>query len=292
MDSDLRIKLADIGLPEALADCIVNHYPDIEIPIPLDHIANAVGIIEIAGQKTAAFEGALVTNEAKTTGSIAYNLSSGIERRRFTIAHELGHFLILSHGASAQCAKADMGVIKSQDAKRHKEAEANRFSASLLMPKSLFVRDIHRLGAPETEHIVSLASKYKVSKEAAAWRYTDLCEHACAIIFSHQGLVRYFCKTDSFPFIEVQPRKPLPADSLSARQRGEPGNLTEWTETAPETWLGSSRRLAGKVVYEQFLEQQDGYRLTMLTIDDMPDEEEPDEDAQLEESWAVRFRRR
>ena len=33
------------------------------------------------------------------------------------------------------------------------------------------------------------------------------------------------------------------------------------------------------------------YRLTMLTIDDMPDEDEPDEDNELEESWAIRFRR-
>jgi hypothetical protein len=29
----------------------------------------------------------------------------------------------------------------------------------------------------------------------------------------------------------------------------------------------------------------------MLTIDDMPDENEPDEDQELEESWTIRFRR-
>lgn len=49
--------------------------------------------------------------------------------------------------------------------------------------------------------------------------------------------------------------------------------------------------MASKVVYEQYLEQQGDRRLTMLTIDDMPDDDEPDEDAELENGWAVRFRK-
>jgi hypothetical protein len=81
-----------------------------------------------------------------------------------------------------------------------------------------------------------------------------------------------------------------PARSRRAA-RGEPGHLSECTETAPEIWLGATRRVSGKVIYEQFLEQQDGYRLTMLTIDDVPDEDEPSEDQELEEGWTVRFRR-
>jgi Zn-dependent peptidase ImmA (M78 family) len=102
MDDELRMKLADLGSPEALADCIIAHYPDIEIPIPLERIAQAVGIVDIVGHTTGSFEGVLVTNAAKSTGSIAYNEASRIERRRFTIAHEIGHFLIPWHGASAQ----------------------------------------------------------------------------------------------------------------------------------------------------------------------------------------------
>jgi hypothetical protein len=135
MDDELRMKLADLGSPEALADSIIAHYPAIEIPIPVKRIAKAVGILDIVGQTTGSFEGVLVTTAAKGTGSIAYNNASRIERRRFTIAHEIGHFLIPWHDASAQCASADMGVLKSQDARRSKEAEANRFAAALLTPR-------------------------------------------------------------------------------------------------------------------------------------------------------------
>lgn len=292
MDEELRIKLADLGSPEALADCIVDHYPDIDIPIPLNWIAEAVGIIEIVGQKTNSFEGILITDSAKAQGSIAYNETSRLERRRFTIAHELGHFLLPLHGDSAQCAKTDMGVLKSNDPNRAREAEANRFASSLLMPKKFFMRDIRRLGAAETEHVVKLAGNYEVSKEAAARRYTDLCDHMCAVIFSHRGKLRYLCKTANFPFIDIRNDQPLPTEAISARQQGEPGRMSEWSETAAEIWIGTSHRLRGRVLYEQFLHQANGYRLSMLTIDDAPDEEEPDEEEELEESWTPRFPRR
>ena len=233
----------------------------------------------------------LVTDDAKSTGSIAYNAASRLEPRRFTIAHEIGHFLIPWHDASAQCAIADMGVLRSQDARKSKEAEANRFAAALLTSTALFARDVRRCGAPETEHVLALAKKYRVSKEMAARRYTELCDHICAVIFSHRGAVRYFVKSQGCPFLDVKKGNPLPPGSLSARARSEPGHLSEWTETSPVIWFAASRRTTGSVIYEQFLEQQGGYRLTMLTIDGLMDEDEPDEDQELEESWVPRFRR-
>ena len=289
MDDELRMKLADLGSPEALADCIVSHFPDIEIPIPLERIAEAVGIVEVIAQTTDGFEGVLITDGSKTKGSIAYNDLSRLERRRFTIAHELGHFVLPLHGAGAQCVKADMGVLASKDANRAREAEANRFAASLLMPKSLFQRDIRRLGSPETEHIVKLAGDYEVSKEAAARRYTDLCDHCCAVIFSRHGKFRHFCKTKTFPFIDMRADQPLPHQSISARTNSEPGQLSEWSETASTIWISEAGRLGGKVLYEQYLDQANGYRLSMLSIDDASDESEPDEDEELEESWTPKF---
>jgi Zn-dependent peptidase ImmA (M78 family) len=291
MDSDLRMKLADLGSPEALADAIIEHFSDMEMPVPLKRIAEAVGITEIIGRDTDSFEGVLVTTAAKSAGSIAYNEKSGRERRRYTIAHELGHFLLPFHGAGAQCAKADLGVFKTSDLNCATEAEANRFAASLLMPQKFFARDIRQSGAPEIEHILKLAKRYETSKEAAARRYTDLCGHVCAIIFSHERKLRGFCKARNFPFLDLRRGDPLPAASISAKRQGVAGQMSDWSETAPEIWLGTSHRLRGKILYEQFLEQANGYRLTMLTIDDAPDIDEPDEDEELEESWTPRFRR-
>jgi hypothetical protein len=73
---------------------------------------------------------------------------------------------------------------------------------------------------------------------------------------------------------------------------GEIGYISEWSETTPETWLGTSARLRGKMLDEQYLVQADGYRTTMLTLDDISDENESDEDKELESSWTPRFHRR
>jgi Zn-dependent peptidase ImmA (M78 family) len=289
VDDDLRMKLADLGSPEALADCIVNHFDDMEIPIPLPRVAAAVGIQEIIGQQTDSFEGVLITNAAKTSGSIAYNENSRPERRRFTIAHELGHFLMPLHGANAQCVKADMGVLTAKDTNRAREAEANRFAAALLMPKPLFLRDMRRLGEPEIEHVVTLADTYEVSKEAAVHRYTKLSDDPCAIIFSKNGSVGHVYRASNFPFITLQQDQPLPRQCLSAQGQYEPGRISECCETTTELWVAEDPRLRRVTLYEQFLDQANGYRMTMLTVDGALDDD-PDEEDELNERWTPRFR--
>lgn len=292
MDDELRMKLADVGSPEALAACITTHYPEIEVPVPLARIAAAVGIVEIIGRKTDSFEGMLITSSAKSTGSIIYNEASRPERRRFTIAHELGHFLMPLHGANAQCAKADMGVVTTSDPNRAREAEANRFAASLLMPRGLFLQHIRSLGAPEIEHVVKLAGDYEVSKEAAVRRYIDLCDDPLAVIFSQNGVAGRIYRTTNFPFISIQKGQPLPRQCASAHENHVPGQVSDCSETMPELWLADTRRLRGVALYEQFLDQANGYRMTMLTVDGaLNDDDDPDEEEDLEERWTPRFHR-
>jgi hypothetical protein len=292
VDDELRMLLADHGSPDALANCIADNFTGMRVPVPVEEVAEAVGIVEVNGVPSASFEGILVTDSAKTKGTIAYNDSSLLERRRFTIAHEIGHFLMPSHNASAQCAKADMSLLKSADARKSKEAEANRFAACLLMPKKLYLADMRKLGTPETEHVLRLASRYCVSKEAAARRFTDLSEHSCAIIFSLNGMVRNYCKSANFPFLTAKPKERLPSGCLSAAVKLTAGAMSAWAETVPETWMDRLPR--GKTVCEQFLQQANGYGMTMLTLDDAEGSDPGDEDDEdlVERSWAPpRFRK-
>lgn len=292
-DDELLMKLADCGSPERLADCIVEHYgTSLEIPVPLERIAEAVGITDIDRVDAEDFEGLLVTNGNKTKGSIAVSASSVAGRQRFTIGHELGHFLIPTHGDSAQCAKSDLSVMRSADARRSKEAEANRFAAALLMPERDFKAAMRRLGASETVHVLALADRYGTSKEATARRYTALADEPCAMVFSHQGRIRSFARSDDFPRLAPQLREPLPATSVSARAAPAlaAGTLSEWTEIDLEVWLQPGRRQRGGTLYEQVLQQQNGYRLTMLTLETDGAFDE-DEDDDLERAWTPRLRR-
>lgn len=99
--------------------------------------------------------GATVTVNGEPT--IAFNKNHGWYRRRFTIAHEIGHF-IMNTGHN------DIGA--ALDTSNPVEAEANEFAAELLMPLQQFKKDCKN----EVSSIDDLAEKYQVSKEAAGWR--------------------------------------------------------------------------------------------------------------------------
>src|SRR3712207_1437078 len=62
-------------------------------PVPVEAIAAALDIVEIRARETIGLEGALVTTEERGEGMILVRAGASRQRRRFTIAHELGHFL-------------------------------------------------------------------------------------------------------------------------------------------------------------------------------------------------------
>jgi len=289
-DDELLMKLADLGNPEALAEAIVSHYPNFKIPADLNAIATAVGIVEIVESDSASFEGLLVTDRAKTVGSIAYRANGLPERARLTIAHELGHFLIPTHGDRAQCGKQELGTMVSANSVLSKEVEANRFAVSLLMPKKIFLRAMRDFGSPETEHIPALGRRFGVSKEAAGRRFAELTDHACAIVFSENSTVRYSVCSAAMPQLIVRKGDPLPADSISGRARLSEGTMSDWTDAEQGWWLRGDGRRTGRCLSEQCLAQQNGFRLTMLTLDEVAEEEAEEHEA-LEDSWTPRFRR-
>ena len=95
-------------------------------------------------------------------------------RRRFTIAHELGH-LALGHLLGGQ-----MIVDETVGGKSPEEKQANAFAAGLLMPgegvQGAVKRLKDRLGDPPNplEWIVWLAASFGVSEQAAAYRLINL----------------------------------------------------------------------------------------------------------------------
>ena len=61
--------------------------------------------------------------------------TSPAPRRRFTVAHEIGHHLLHSDGAAVLCRPADVETAHGDE--RAREREANRFAAELLMPEPM-----------------------------------------------------------------------------------------------------------------------------------------------------------
>jgi len=290
-----RIDLADFGSPERIVQGILELEPGLPIPVPLEKLAQRLDIIGIEPLETDGFEGGLLTAVSKEEGIILVSRASSRPRQRFTIGHELGHFLIPTHlprdDSGFLCSFDDMQRMyaRAGDRAAQMEVEENRFAALLLMPTPFFRRDLSRRAGADLEHIVELADRYHTSREATARRYVELHQEACAAMVSHQGRVLRFYRHKDFPFIELRGCGALPRTSRTVGIELPVGSISDWDEVDAALWLPSGRGRRLPMLYEQVLVQRDGYRLTLLTIEN-GDEEEEDEEA-MREAWKLRFRR-
>jgi Zn-dependent peptidase ImmA (M78 family) len=104
------------------------------------------------------------------------NQSDSPARKRFSIAHELGHhFLHLMDDGEMVTRKTDLfrgyagEPIETVDPNKRKEVEANQFAAAILMPEDLVKREFDK-----TPDVVSLAVLFNVSEEAMGIRLSSL----------------------------------------------------------------------------------------------------------------------
>lgn len=120
------------------------------------------------------------------------------ERKNFSGAHEIGHFVIESHNAeSYSCSKSDMEIYGST--KKAVEAEANRFAAALLMPEDFIIHAV-KGKAFSFDTIHNITEVFKVSLSAAALRFVEFTEERCAIIFSQSGEIAWSKGSRSFRY--------------------------------------------------------------------------------------------
>ena len=128
------------------------------LPVPIEDIADShFGLLvrDVDDLRTApgapalpddhAFSGLLLAD----AGEIWVNASEGREwppRRRFTIGHELGHWVLHCEGDGAVYCRATSvnEDVRPDDATPPAESEANAFGAALLMPARLVRKHYER----------------------------------------------------------------------------------------------------------------------------------------------------
>jgi Zn-dependent peptidase ImmA (M78 family) len=221
--------LADFGSPERIVLGIFTQAPDMPIPVPIEDIARTLDITDIKVLEMEGFEGGLVTDQSKSYGVILVNAASSRQRRRFTVGHELGHFLCPTHlpvdGAGFRCTPADMRRFSAPETDRvaQMEVEANRFAASLLLPLPQFRKDLSQRRAADLDHLLVLARRYDMSKEATARRYVELHEEPCAVVVSRAGVILRLYRAQRFPYIALSKNDRVPTESITARAGLERG---------------------------------------------------------------------
>ncbi len=165
------------------------------VPVYPRKIARELGIFVHEREAKSGYDGYLMC--ANGTWGIMINSSiRSRARKRFTVAHELGHYCISHHnGGNYRCFRKDINATSSSV--RQDEREANQFAVELLMPDSLFRADIQRRDV-SLETINYLATKYGTSMTSTAIRYARFSSNACAVVVSEQSRIKYFAYSAAF----------------------------------------------------------------------------------------------
>ena len=142
---------------------ILTKYWDKSIPIDPIKLANAMGAavkpvpdLPTSGEFDCTVDGPL----------IQYKSTESKVRQRFTIAHEIGHF-VLGHGGAYRDNPSEFSLMNHDPL----EIAANRFAAELLMPEDVLNLLIFKEGIKD---IAKLSDMLQVSQIALQYRLKNL----------------------------------------------------------------------------------------------------------------------
>lgn len=251
----------------------------------LRSVAQRLGL-EIREVNADGFDGALVRAVGEPYGIIAIKAGiSELTRKRFTVAHEIGHFLLPGHDQfSSICSSKTLERWGSR--LPPSELDANEFAAELLLPtKYVRVKLVQKF--PDFRAIREVAGEYEVSLTATIRKFIRLSDHACAMVWSTRGIVEWYQRSEGFTFY-IRTGKLEPNSKASALFRTEP-EVSDFVEVDADVWL----RPPGDELVDRILEHSIYLRnynsvLTLLWIENPP-ESASDMDEFIEELEPTEF---
>lgn len=164
---------------ENKADLILKELKQYSAPINVQNLAEILGLKIVEHDLGSNVSGMLYIEKGQ--GVIGCNTGESDVRKRFTIAHELGHYFLhrldkdifVDH---KQFKPAFRNHISSTG-ENTQEREANAFAAAILMPKELLIKEIELKGfdlGGDDDVIGDLSKLFKVSSQAMAYRMANL----------------------------------------------------------------------------------------------------------------------
>ncbi len=177
-------------------------------------IAQRIGL-RVCEVNAEAFEGSLVRALDGPKGIIAVNIAiREFTRKRFTIAHEIGHYVIPSHRRLENTCTNNMVETWRENLKRP-ELEANEFAVELLLP----------VGSAREGLGLNL-------------RFIGLTPLPCVAVWSEGKRAKWYRRSDAFPL--YLPKEILPCEGSFALKLSEGGSApNDIAEVPAGSWLDS-----------------------------------------------------
>lgn len=139
-------------------------------------------------------EALIVGNDKNSIISI--NSRSSPQRKRFSIAHELGHWHH-HRGRHLFCHTEDIGG--GGDRRSQLERDADRYAADLLMPSYMFTPIVRRISRPSFQSIKDVAALFDTSLVATAIRLVETGIFPCMVICHSEQGRNWFARSSLIP---------------------------------------------------------------------------------------------
>lgn len=133
-----------------------------DYPVRVGDLASELGLKVLRTPMAPKISGLIQPSADSTSGfEIKVNKYEMPERQRFTVAHEIAHYLL--HRREIGSGVVDSIMYRSNLTSK-KEVEANRLAAEIVMPADLINRELKRLGGARTPSAVEeIAAIFRVS---------------------------------------------------------------------------------------------------------------------------------
>lgn len=277
----------DFWQAEAQAAQVSAKHKIIALPVDPFAIAEREGITcEKLSSVLPGVSGCLVT--AGNKFGIFYSDSFSSEGlRRFTVAHELGHYFLEGHwkhifaDGNARHV-SDSGFSSDEQCER----EADAFAVALLMPDEPFRAACARV-QPGLTAVETLAEKCGTSLTATAIRYATLSKDPIAVVCSKDNRVEFAFMSDILKQRRdlnwIKKNSGIPDGTETSRFNKNPMNVTEAKRATScstlDVWFDCDSR--STIIEEVRGLGSYGKTLTVLWSEPVPD---PEEEEETEES--------
>lgn len=236
--------LEQFGIDNPIDTSIEDIVYALNVPLKYSKLSNCDGRIIHEGSKSI-----IVINDSNNFKT----------RRNFTIAHELGHYLM--HRGDLilhldDTTTTSWNNTQSNNKLSRQEAEANTFASEILLPTHLFKDEVFE--KPFSPNLIRLISdKYQVSRSSVIYRFLEIGNHPICVFYVKDNKVLYWRKSTHFNYrIKDCTKLSPPSDSVSAEYFDD-GTIYPMKESKQEivkgTWLEIRTEYSDDPFYEYCL---------------------------------------
>ena len=152
-------------------------------------IASGLGVHRIIRRPLEVADGARVDAMLIPTEPgyvVALNQNASEQRQRYSLAHEIGHLVLLKQAQyEGRHDQGQSAIYTRSHSDRKEERLCEEIAAELLMPADLFAQRMSELGY-SLDYIATLSDEFRTSITSSAIRYQELLPEPCLLIRWHR----------------------------------------------------------------------------------------------------------